>query len=222
MGNSCIVNTGPKQIGSTGGQTNITFDLGSSSDDEVSNRTPGSEENEEWSLIQHAHKKCREGDSAMRMGDLEKAMSKYRQMLHIPQSLPNNPQAALYIKQLSMASMAKVYMQKENYDDASLLYESSLEISQKIEDKRGEGIILLKLAIIHREQRKYKRGLKECQSALDIFRELGDQTEDEAITLQHQGSILRKLRRNEESQQSYKQARSILRQGHHQQGQAAF
>ena len=214
MGNSCaphIAETGKQQQRRTSAMrvTISTPETTLSEDTETENEHL---HQYEWSLIQIAHKRCMEGDLALKIGDLDRAMSKYQQMLHVPKRIPNNPRAGQYIQQIAMGSMAEVFMQKVDYNDALRLYDIALDISQELNDRRGEAIIRLKIGIIHRDLRQYKRASNQCHLAVDIFREVHNQSVDEAIALRTLGSILHKRRgKLEASKQCYRRARAIFR-----------
>lgn len=163
----------------------------------------------EWSLVQYAHKQCRKGDRDLEKGDLEAALANYKLMLHIPPQITNSHIAGLYIQQIAMGSAAKVHMLRKQYDDATQLYELALNIAIDIEDKKGEGIILLQLSLINKDLKRFKKAAKQCRSAVEIFRELGDRTKNEGVALINLGDILSELG-SEESKECTRIGKEIL------------
>lgn len=171
---------------------------------------------EEWALCELASNLCKEGDSASNGGDYETALTKYKQMLHIPERMTNSPKAGRHITQIALASMAKVNVQQQNFNDALFLYEQSLSIAHELDNRRAEALILLRLARVHKDLRRYKKALEYSNDAVTIFHEI-DNKNEEALALQSTGEILHKLRKYDLSKQKYKQSRMILRAINHNQ-----
>ena len=112
---------------------------------------------------------------------------------------------------LAMGSSAKVYMLQQNYLDALKLYQLALNIAIDIEDKKGQAIILLQLATINKKINQHKKAEKLCRNAVDIFREIGHRTMNEAIALLNLGSVLRILGNHQSSRECYVLAKEIFR-----------
>jgi tetratricopeptide (TPR) repeat protein len=68
------------------------------------------------------------------------------------------------------------------YDEAKCLYEDLLPIQKELEDKKGEGLCLNQIGLIHKLRGNYETALTYYQQSLNISQDIADK-ENEGITL---------------------------------------
>jgi tetratricopeptide (TPR) repeat protein len=110
----------------------------------------------------------RMGDSHLRFGEYDHALSLFEKAKKIAEKNNNSAQTSAAFYQIG-----RIYEERGRYEDALKQYERSLEIDKKIGDIRGVSRSLHHIGIMYQKQGRFKDALTQYKKSLEIKEKIG-------------------------------------------------
>ena len=148
-------------------------------------------------------------------GDLDQALSLYRQSLAIQEQIGD-----IKGKAASLHQMASVYVTRGELDEALSLYRESLAIDEQIEDIKGKAASLHQMASVYVTRGDLDEALSLYRQSLAIDEQIGD-IQGKAASLHHMASVYVTRGDLDEALSLYRQSLAIDEQIGDIQGKAA-
>ena len=103
------------------------------------------------------------------IGDLDKALSLYRESMQIEMERQDHVNQANRLDHI-----ANVYRLKGQYDDALIYLEQAKTHAAQSGEKRSQALILIHLGLVRKAQGLYEQALEALLEALSITQEIGE------------------------------------------------
>jgi tetratricopeptide (TPR) repeat protein len=123
------------------------------------------------------------GDVFRNTGVYEKALNEYRSMEDLAQNIENDK-----VEGDALSKISSIYLITGNNVDALINAEKSLEIRDKMGDRKGLAESMDSIGTVHLNQGDYEEALKYVHDALAIQKEIGDKS-NMAMSLERIGTI---------------------------------
>ncbi len=158
------------------------------------------------------------GNIYQAQNNYEKAVEMYEQCIEIIDKIrdedinTNHIPSRLTIQSIYAAtlhSIGQIQQSKGNYEEAFDLYMQSLEIVEKMGDKKSHATFLTSLGSIYFQQGNYEKVVEICQQCLEVFEEIGDKS-GMANILGRFGDIHMQQGNYKEAVERYQQCLEIL------------